>query len=65
MIQYTQYMETLISDTAIKGEVKVKSQIAGKCLLKELIEDRIKAPSETKISLFDTILLKNIATGLK
>ena len=33
--------------------------------MKELIKDQIKAASETKISLFNTIPLKDIITGLK
>ena len=43
----------------------LKCQTIGECFLKGLIKDWIKAPSETKISLFDTIPLENIATGLK
>ena len=43
----------------------LKCQTIGECLLKGLIKDWIKAPSETKIILFDTIPLENIATGLK
>ena len=33
--------------------------------MKELIKDQIKAASETKISLFNTIPLEDIITGLK
>ena len=43
----------------------LKSQTVGKGPLKELIKDQIKAASETKISLFNTIPLEDIITGLK
>ena len=41
-----------------------KSQAVGEGRLKELIEDQIKTASETKISLFDTIPLKNIVASV-
>lgn len=43
----------------------LKSQTVGESCLKELIKDWIKAPSETKIRLFNTIPLENIATRSK
>ena len=42
-----------------------KSQTVGEERLKEFIKDQIKAPSKTKISLFDTVPRENVATGLK